>query len=43
MTDPRPDLPPPATFAFADVIEAVVDRVPDRVALVVDDQRFTFA
>jgi len=43
VTDPRPDLPPPATFAFADVIEAVVDRVPDRVALVVDEQRFTFA
>ncbi|MEZ5143335.1 MAG: AMP-binding protein [Acidimicrobiales bacterium] len=43
MTDPRPDLPPPATFAFADVIESVVDRVPERIALVVDDARLSYA
>ncbi|MCU0267237.1 MAG: AMP-binding protein [Acidimicrobiales bacterium] len=33
----------PATFAFADVVEAVIDRVPQRVALVVDDVRWTYA
>ncbi|HEY4376260.1 MAG TPA: AMP-binding protein, partial [Acidimicrobiales bacterium] len=33
---------PPATFAFADVWEAVAPRVPDRIAVVCGPQRRTY-